>query len=261
MGQRSSHWAWTGSTRATGVCWSMYSETITDHGVAAAERHGRSRACSSYHRSSGAWRSSIAADRRTRAWHHRLGPPAAYRGPMTSMTRGPLPARVYWTRRLLLVAASSDWCSPASAWCSWCRWRSERRRSRPGPGRRRRPGRAGPPRSRTDERHRRVDERPGRARDGPGKKQQPGPRVRCWPSPEGPCVDRDIAVDADGAEDRGRRPGHLHAQLRTILTPACTWEVSPELADGEDPSGDDDIWFSTECRRSIPTRTWCSATT
>jgi hypothetical protein len=53
VGQRSSHWAWTGSTRLTGVCCSMYSETITDHGVAEAERHGRSRACSSYHRSSG----------------------------------------------------------------------------------------------------------------------------------------------------------------------------------------------------------------
>ncbi len=47
----------TGSTRATGVCWSMNSETITDHGVADGPRHGRSRACASYQRSSGSWSS------------------------------------------------------------------------------------------------------------------------------------------------------------------------------------------------------------
>ena len=44
----------TGSTRATGVCWSMNSETITAHGRGAGPRQGRSRACSSYQASSAA---------------------------------------------------------------------------------------------------------------------------------------------------------------------------------------------------------------
>ena len=35
----------------------MNSETITDHGTRAGRRHGRSRACSSYHRRIGACRS------------------------------------------------------------------------------------------------------------------------------------------------------------------------------------------------------------
>ncbi len=52
----------TGSTRATGVCWSMNSLTRTAHGVAPGARHGRSRACSSYQRSTGSCRSLIAAD-------------------------------------------------------------------------------------------------------------------------------------------------------------------------------------------------------
>ena len=38
----------TGSTRTTGVCCSMNSETITAHGVASGRRQGRSRACSAY---------------------------------------------------------------------------------------------------------------------------------------------------------------------------------------------------------------------
>src|SRR3954468_11025508 len=56
-GQRASHASYTGRTRATGVCWRMNSETSKPHGVAVVRRHGRSRACASYHRRSGAWRS------------------------------------------------------------------------------------------------------------------------------------------------------------------------------------------------------------
>ena len=58
VGQRASHSSWTGSTRATGVCCSMNSETSTDHGLASGRRHGRSRACASYHRSTGSWSSA-----------------------------------------------------------------------------------------------------------------------------------------------------------------------------------------------------------
>ena len=90
-----------GSTRATGVCWSMNSETITAHGVAPGPRQGRSRAWSSYHRRIGACRSlmsapSVPAGRRMSnqngpfgavrqpealsALHHRSAAAAHYRG-------------------------------------------------------------------------------------------------------------------------------------------------------------------------------------
>src|SRR5687767_989084 len=81
---------------------------MTDHGPAAAERHGRSLACSSYHASSGRWSETgtlgIAPIVARQAWHHRRGALAAYRGAMTTLTRGPLPSRVYWARRLLLLS-------------------------------------------------------------------------------------------------------------------------------------------------------------
>ena len=44
VGQVAIHAVQTGSTRATGVCWSMNSLTITPHGVVPARRQGRSRA-------------------------------------------------------------------------------------------------------------------------------------------------------------------------------------------------------------------------
>src|SRR5215469_18067332 len=49
-GQRASQAAWAGSTRLTGVCWSMNSLTMMDHGVAPVRRHGRSLAWSAYQR-------------------------------------------------------------------------------------------------------------------------------------------------------------------------------------------------------------------
>ena len=69
VGQRSSHAACTGSTRATGVCWSISSLTMTDHAVASGRRQGRSRACSSYQSSTASCSAvgegaSIAGDRR-----------------------------------------------------------------------------------------------------------------------------------------------------------------------------------------------------
>ena len=41
-------------------------------------------------------------------------------------------------------------------------------------------------------------------------------------------------------------------ELRTITTPACTWQVSPSTLTMKITSGDDDIWTSQDCPRAIP---------
>src|SRR5437764_9106183 len=93
----------------------MNSETRTAHGLADPSRQGRSRAWSSYQQSKRSCRSwwgwrDVSSTVRTLAseWHRRAVRARGYRVAMTGVARprGPLPARVYWTRRLLLVAVA-----------------------------------------------------------------------------------------------------------------------------------------------------------
>ncbi len=171
---------------------------------------------------------------------------------MTSMTRGPLPARVYWTRRLLLVSvvvglvltgvgvvklAGGDPGTPEQA-------RLAGSTTDPSDE-----GAAGEP---DDEPTGRVKNGRGEG-DGPGKKQRQD-RGPVLASPEGPCVDRDIGVTPIARKTVAGDPVTFTLQLRSILSAACTWEVSPDSLTVKVRSGDDDIWFSTDCRRSIPTQ-------
>ena len=40
-------------------------------------------------------------------------------------------------------------------------------------------------------------------------------------------------------------------ELRTIVSEACTWEVSPETMTLKITSGDDEIWTSRHCPRAV----------
>ena len=168
---------------------------------------------------------------------------------MTTMTRGPLPARVYWVRRLLLLSvvvglvftgvgvaklAAGDPSPPAQA---------------------RLAGSTTPDTSVEEP----EDEPTAGVKNGRGEGDGPGRRQRkdrgpVLASPEGPCVDRDIAVTPTARRTVAGGPVTFTLQLRTILSAACTWEVSPDSLTVKIRSGDDDIWFSSQCRRSIPTR-------
>ena len=112
---RASQASWTGSTRATGVCWSMNSETITAHGARLRASPGQvarvlvvpleDGAVEVAHRAPDANRASYTDRQRCRSPIPRRS--AGYRERMSAVTRprGPLPARVYWTRRLLVLGA------------------------------------------------------------------------------------------------------------------------------------------------------------
>jgi hypothetical protein len=170
---------------------------------------------------------------------------------MTSMTRGPLPARVYWARRVLLVAVvvglvltgvgvvrlvDGAPSAPEQAQLAGAT------ADAPDDGAAEEP---------TDEPT--VGVKTGRGDgDGPGKKQRKD-RGPVLASPEGPCVDRDIAVTPTARKTVAGGPVTFTLQLRSILSPACTWEVSPDSLTVKIRSGDDDVWFSSDCRRSIPT--------
>ncbi len=69
--------------------------------------------------------------------------------------------------------------------------------------------------------------------------------------PEGYCVDGDIAVTPSVEDAVAGRDVAIVLQLRTLSVEACTWRVSPAHVALKVTSGDDDIWSSRECPGAI----------
>jgi hypothetical protein len=159
---------------------------------------------------------------------------------MSSLTRGPLPPRVYWRRRVLLVAlavvlvfvlarllnAGSDATSAPDAATPVAGVPT----STPTPS-------ATATTPRTDGRQ--------------PKKKRSEPVLA---APTGSCADADIAVTPTVPKAVAGREVFLVLKLRTIQAEACTWEVSPETLTLKITSGNDDIWASRQCPRAVPTR-------
>jgi hypothetical protein len=173
------------------------------------------------------------------------------RGPLT---RGPLPARVYWRRRLAmlgvavllvvgiarLLGSGSDGSSDdGAASLADAPVSSSTTSTTPSasPSTTPKPGKKG-----------------NRASETPLAPTTTAPPPPPPPAePDGPCVDSDVAVTPEvGEAIAGPRYGvTVTLQLRTIVAEACTWKVSPSTLSVKITSGDDDIWSSRECPRAI----------
>lgn len=164
---------------------------------------------------------------------------------MTAMTRGPLPARVYWTRRILaLVVVTGLVVGMVQLVALVVGAGSPREPDRAAPAA------AGASPSQTDEPV--VDDIDGPLQRDQGDQDKKKDRGPVLAEPEGECTDRDIAVTPAAKKTVAGSPITFVLELRTILTPACTWEVSPESLTVKITSGDDDIWFSRQCPRAVP---------
>ncbi|WP_121253162.1 hypothetical protein [Nocardioides ferulae] len=164
---------------------------------------------------------------------------------MTSLTRGPLPASVYWRRRLIVfggplalvivlaqvLGGSSDGSSsdPGSATVVAA--------DATGSG-----ATESPSATPTQKKAR----KPGRR-----KSKEPEPVLA---EPEGRCSGADISVtpEVDGAV--AGRDVALTLGLRTLESPACLWKVSPDNLTLKITSGPDFVWSSQQCRRAVPRR-------
>ncbi len=179
--------------------------------------------------------------------HPGLALAADYRGRMSALTRprGPLPARTYWTRRILVVGSalalvvglgmmltrSSDGSggggavTPVSADES-----SSGTAAASDPG---------------------TDESTKAAQDK--KKNKKKKKKPALPQPSGPCLDADVDVtpvvkDAVAGDDVA-----LRFRIETKLSPACTWQSSPQTLTLKITSGKDLIWTSQQCPKAVPT--------
>lgn len=161
------------------------------------------------------------------------------------MTRGPLPARVYWVRRLMVLAialllvvgiarmlgGSSDGSSGAD---------TARKVADTAPlvddPTSSAPGTFGP--SATASKHHRKHA------------DDPATRVAM---PSGPCSASDVAITPSVPKPVAGSDISLVLDISSLNTPACSWTLSGKTMALKITSGADLIWTTTECPRAIPT--------
>jgi hypothetical protein len=85
-----------------------------------------------------------------------------------------------------------------------------------------------------------------------GRSKKAKQKVVPLAEPDGPCEDEDVAVTPTVEKPVAGADVTFVLELRTILSEACTWEVSPEALTLKVTSGDDEIWTSRECPHAIP---------
>ena len=174
---------------------------------------------------------------------------------MSAVTRprGPLPSRVYWFRRLLVLAVLAVVVTAAvqllggrddSAADSAASVTNARESvARPAPS----PTASAKPSSR-------PTAGASAAATPPGEPTKPAkPTKTPLPEPDGPCRASDVLVSpvVDGA--RAGRPVEITLQLTTLESPACTWEVSPESVFVRVTGEGRVLWASQHCGAAIPT--------
>ncbi|UFN43507.1 hypothetical protein [Nocardioides okcheonensis] len=154
--------------------------------------------------------------------------------------RGPLPSRVYWRRRLVVLAVplllvvvlarvltgSSDGSDGATGAARQAG--AEVQAPPVGPT-------AGPT-----------------AQVPAGKKgQETVPPEPVLAEPSGPCSDADIVATPTLVSATGGADVPITINLRTLDAAACTWQVSPQTLTVTITSGDDFIWSTRQCPASI----------
>jgi len=147
--------------------------------------------------------------------------------------RGPLPPRVYWTRRALVLVVAfllvfgiarvlgggSDGKSPAGDTAE---------------------------QAAADQTPSTTTSATDTPKAKPGKKKKP-----VLAQPDGPCDPADITVKA--RIERAANDGRIGIPLMLTGTDAaCTWTVSPSSLVVKIISGDDRIWSSQQCPRLVP---------
>jgi hypothetical protein len=169
---------------------------------------------------------------------------------MPALTQGPLPARVYWVRRLmvlvtaaLLVFAIAHLLGKGSDASSSGDGDAARLSADS-------PSSSAPADDVTLSLTPSAD--PTRkSRPGKGRTTSEAPVLA---EPEGTCLGSDIAVTPKITNAVAGRDVMIVLQLRTMSSPACTWRVSPDALTVSITSGKDAIWDSRSCHRAVPRR-------
>lgn len=178
--------------------------------------------------------------------------------------RGPLPARVYWRRRIVVLAVacalvfgvgrllggSGDPEGPVAQPAAATATSASPTVASAGPTTGAQPSDAP---SATTAPSPDARERAGKQnRDRAGTSTAPREPLAV---PTGPCPDSDVRVQPLLREDaRAGGKVRLTMKLTTRTSPACNWEVSADSVVVRLSSGSDRIWSSQQCPKPIPTK-------
>ncbi len=153
---------------------------------------------------------------------------------MTGVTRGRLPARVYWVRRSALLGVAALLVVGIAQLLG-------------GSG----GGSAGPDRAT------RVSDT-STATGGPGSKHRGRHHHRASDPttqlalPSGPCPADDIAITPSVPHPIAGSDISLVLDISTITTPACNWQLSGKTLALRITSGQHLVWTTVQCARTIP---------
>ncbi len=160
--------------------------------------------------------------------------------------RGPLPPRVYWTRRLLVLGLALALVFGISHLLGGSPTKSDNPSARPAAAAAGSPtsdgSLAGPTPNVTEA---------GGAKGTP-KSNKPGKVKTPLAMPTGPCLDSDVQVvpSVDGEAFAGRDVV-ITLNLQTGESLACNWQVSPESVVLKLTSGSDRIWSTQDCPSAV----------
>jgi len=87
----------------------------------------------------------------------------------------------------------------------------------------------------------------------PRKSRPPKPTATPLAQPSGPCTPDDVVVAPEVRTPIGGGDVVIALMFRTLSSPACTFEVSPETITLTITSGDDPIWSTRQCPGAVPT--------
>ena len=165
--------------------------------------------------------------------------------PSTVRTRGPLPARVYWTRRIVVLAVplllvvvlarvlggASDGEDTSAPKATQAGATVEQPVAAPS---------AGPTAPA-------ATGKKGRK----GRAEETAPPEPVLAEPTGPCEDSDIVATPALTSIPGGGPVAIPITLRTVVSEACTWQASPQTLTVTITSGSDYIWSTRECPGAV----------
>lgn len=155
--------------------------------------------------------------------------------------RGPLPPRVYWVRRLLVVGTAVALVVALGSLLT---------RGSDGSGKP-----AGNDRADLAA-HTSSSAESSSAASRPSHRptRHKSPKKPPLPQPSGPCSPADVVLVPVVPSPIAGSPIKIRLQVNSVLSPACTFEVSPSTVTLKITSGKDEIWTSRECPAAIKTQ-------
>jgi hypothetical protein len=167
--------------------------------------------------------------------------------PATTRRRGPLPRRVYWFRRAVVLVVAVGLVFGIARLLGATGGGSEADTATPvGAERPVAPSETGPVTSSAELRAKRE------ARKESKRRASAAPEPASLAQPSGPCEDSDVLVTPSVAAAHAGGPIRVVLELTTSEADACTWEVSSESVFLTIANEDGVIWSSQDCPSTIP---------